>query len=164
MSEIPGTMNAQQAAEMTEWLQTPEGEAAMNEHLAQVMRKVYGPPGVKDLMGTAQVDGPSSTFDERIGNCYELGAYALTLGTAPKGTKLVHGTMHGPQAERRISHCWLRLPGGKLWEPITAKVYDEADWTDYADAKVERVYTKVEASKMLVRTGHYGKWHRSRYP
>jgi hypothetical protein len=86
------------------------------------------------------------------------------FGTAPKGTKLVHGTMHGQRAPRRIGHAWLRLPGGKVWEPINAKIHDEAEWVAYARAKVDRVYTKTQAGRMLVLNGHYGRWHSSRHP
>lgn len=86
------------------------------------------------------------------------------FGTAPKGAKLVHGSMHGPTGKRRIGHGWLRLPGGKVWEPITAKVYPEKEWTEWVKARVERVYPKGAAIRQLHLTENFGRWHASRYP
>jgi len=159
IKDLPGVMNAAQAEECMAWAKTPQGQAALQKDVDIVMRKVHGPDGTKEMFGT----GDHPTFKTRVGNCYELAAHALISG-APKGTKLVHGTMHGRGAPRRISHAWLRLPGGKVWEPILARIFDEVEWTDYAYAKVERVYTKPEACRMLVSHGHYGRWHHSRHP
>lgn len=164
LTRLPGVMNAEQAAEWTEWVKTPEGQTALEEHLEVVLRRVHGPEGVKEFFGTENVDGQSKTFDQRISRCYELAVWALVMGTAPKGAKLVHGTIHGPFARRRIGHGWLRLPGGKVWEPITAKVYNEAQWVEYAAAKVERVYPKTQARMQLVLTENFGRWHKSRHP
>lgn len=166
LKDLPGVMNAEEAEQMMAWAKTPEGQAAFQEHVDIVMRKVYGPKGVEEMFGTALIDPdePARTFDERLSRCYELAVDALIVGTAPNGTKLIHGTMHGPGAPRRISHAWLRLPGGKVWEPIAATIYDETDWTVYAAAKVERVYTKTRAARMLVLHKHYGRWHESRHP
>ena len=121
------------------------------------------PPGHRDLFGTGHVDGPSATFDQRITRCYELAANALFAG-APEGSELVHGSIHGYGAPRRIGHAWLNLPDGTVWEPITAKVYDKDAWTAYARAREERVYTKDQAAKELIGSGHYGRWHDSEYP
>jgi GNAT superfamily N-acetyltransferase len=121
------------------------------------------PPGRHDLFGTGHVDGPSTTFDERLTRCYELAASALFAG-APEGSVLVHGSIHGYGAPRRIGHAWLNLPDGTVWEPITAKVYDKDAWTAYARAREERVYTKDQAAKELIGSGHYGRWHESEYP
>lgn len=166
LKDLPGVMNAEQADQMMAWAKTPEGQAALVEHAETVIRQVYGPKGVEEMFGTANADPdePARTFDERLRRCYELAAQALMFGTAPKGAKLVHGTMRGPRATRRIGHAWLRLPGHKVWEPINAKVYDEAEWVAYARARVDRIYTKTQTGRMLVLKGHYGRWHESRHP
>ncbi|MGV8972202.1 MAG: GNAT family N-acetyltransferase [Rhodoglobus sp.] len=136
----------------------------LEAHLGQVLARFQEPAGVRDLFGTGgDAESPTMTFEQRLTHCYDLSASALFYG-APEGSKLVHGTIHGWGAPRRIGHGWLELPDGKVWEPITAKVYDKNEWTIWAGAEVERVYTKTEAVHHLVDSGHYGRWHDSIYP
>lgn len=125
------------------------------------------PAGLSEYFGTAQVYGdPSHSFGQRAGRCYELSAYALTLGDSapPVGSRLVHGTIDGgPGTLGRIGHAWLLLPGGELWEPILARVFPGGEWLEWADALVERVYSVPQARSLMVSSGHYGRWHESEY-
>ena len=124
------------------------------------------PPGRKDLYGTGEAnDEPSLTHEDRRKRCYELACHALIFGSAPADAKLVHGTIDGGYVDGpgRIGHAWLRLADGRIWEPISAKVYGQ-EWMVWADALPERVYTRHEARLAVVRFEHYGRWHESPYP
>lgn len=120
-----------------------------------------------DYLGSDVIDGErAATFDERISRCYELAGFALLCGTAPTGSTLIHGTMKGTHpGARRIGHAWLRLPDGRIWEPIYAEIWaDYAAWQKYADAKVERRYSAKRARTVIFYFDHWGRWHESRFP
>ena len=104
---------------------------------------------------------PSTRYDDRKGRCYELAGYAVVFGTAPEGSVLVHGTMHGPYEDNeRIGHAWVVLPNGQVWEPTLAEVHASIGaWVGYAAAIAERRYTEREARKMIMRHGTWGCWH-----
>ena len=155
----------QDVERLSQWLESEEGQRYLSEKVAPFLFRSVEPSWEYDLLGTERAsDEPSESFEDRLTRCYELSAYALLFGSAPKGSKLVHGSMHGPGGKQRIGHGWLRLPGGKVWEPITARVYDEQQWMTYADAKVERVYTRAQASDRVFWSGVWGRWHESRWP
>lgn len=122
------------------------------------------PIGIKDLFGSENASNEAAvTFEQRLTRCYELAFSGLMMG-APEGSFLVHGSMHGPDAPQRIGHAWLLLPGGLIWEPITALVQDRDEWYAYARAREERTYSKLQAARASVTHGDYGRWHESRYP
>ena len=128
------------------------------------LSRLEEPAGEEDLLGTEEANDESAwEFDERLGRCYELTAYAIAFGDAPEGSTLVHGSWHGVAAPRRIGHAWVRC-GGRVWEPIKARWYDEAEFLHWTAARVEKEYDEVEVRVMLMRHGHYGRWHQSRYP
>lgn len=117
------------------------------------------PPSKLDLFGTGDVDGPSLLRDDRKNRCYELSAYALALGSAPADATLFHGSIDGgPDTAGRIGHAWLRLPGGRIWEPISYRVY-EPEWIQWAQARPEVGYSCADTRRMIAVSGHYGPWH-----
>jgi hypothetical protein len=125
------------------------------------------PVGIRDLYGTEAVDGPSKTFDDRITRCYEISNYALLFGTAPSIARLIHGSIHGQDAPERIGHAWLVITTrvvDLVWEPITGLVHLKDEWYEFARARDEREYLKHVAARTTQMTGHYGRWHDSRYP
>jgi hypothetical protein len=108
---------------------------------------------------------PSVGYEQRRGRCYELAAYTQVWGTAPTGTLLLHGSMHGPDADHeRIGHAVLELPDGSTWEPILGDVYPPGVWAAYARWQTERQYSRRQTQRQLVLTGHYGRWHESPHP
>lgn len=125
-------------------------------------------PGVvgRVSFGTESVgDESARTYGERLKRCYELAGYAVLLGGVPVGSVLVHGTIDGgPGTLGRIGHAWVLLPDGKVWEPITREIWrDYATWQSYADAKVERQYSKQRVSNAVRFYQHWGVWHKSQY-
>jgi hypothetical protein len=131
-----------------------------------VHRDPEHPTGVQDLLGTERSNGePSKTFDERIKRCYELAAWAVLVGDAPTGSAVVHGSWHGPQAEQRIRHAWVVLPGATLiWEPIRALVYEVTDFKGYTRCWDERFYSAATLATFVKTHQNFGPWHESRYP
>lgn len=139
------------------------GRKAVNVQLSE-----FGPPGVCDLLGTEVANGePSAIYADRRTRCYELAACAVLppYGLAPKGSRVIHGTIKGPGNHyERIGHAWLELPDGLLWEPISGLIHDRNEWMKWASAWEERTYTRGQVIQLIGRHQHYGRWHESRYP
>lgn len=123
------------------------------------------PPNVIDFLGTENASQqPSLTFAQRRNRCYELAGYAVAFGTAPAESLLVHGSWTGPVSKNRIGHAWVILPDGRVWEPIRHRIYDRADFYDWTKAWDEATYALPVVRRHLAATGHFGRWHDSRYP
>lgn len=117
-----------------------------------------------EYLGTDQLDESALTIDDRLHRCFELSAYALTLGTAPADAILVHGTwQHVVYADDRIAHAWLELLDGRIWEPIRAKMYDRHYWDTVMRPIEERRYTRSETHNAIMFHRHWGRWHDSEY-
>lgn len=122
------------------------------------------PANVIDYLGTENAnDEPSLLFGQRRGRCYELAGYAIAFGNVPAGTLLVHGSWTGPVPKERIGHAWLLLPDGLVWEPIRARIYDRDEFYAWTKAWDEATYNQQVARRHLSASGHYGRWHKSRY-
>jgi hypothetical protein len=118
------------------------------------------------LLGTESAnDEPSRTFQERRSRCFELAAYALGFGDAPHNAMLVHGSVFNPKHSKlgRISHAWLSLPGGLVWEPVTTLLYTTQAWGSWANPESEFVYTRRETQRMIMVHMHYGPWERMKH-
>jgi hypothetical protein len=123
-----------------------------------------------DYMGTSfpEFGDPAFCFDLRLTRCYELSALAILRGDLGDGT-LVHGSIHGPEAERRIGHGWVLVatePGERpqVWEPITGRFYYREEWYAWARAEEERTYDAERAALAMLHHGHWGRWHDSPHP
>jgi hypothetical protein len=117
-----------------------------------------------EYLGTDSIDESALTIDERLTRCYELAAYALTIGTAPDDAILVHGTwQHVVHTDKRIGHAWLELPDGQIWEPIRGVIWYRAAWNMILQPIEERRYTKSEAHNAVMFYRHWGRWHESEY-
>lgn len=117
------------------------------------------PPSTLDLYGTGEVEGLSLSFASRKNRCYELAAYALVFGAAPADALLVHGSIDGGEGTLgRIGHAWLRLPGGRIWEPISYRLYG-SEWTEWSQAQPEVSYSKATARDLIFAVGTFGPWH-----
>ena len=126
----------------------------------------YEPEHGVDFLGTENASQiPSILFEQRRQRCYELAGYAVAFGTAPAGSLLVHGSWTGPVPKERIGHAWVLLPDGCVWEPIRARIYaDRAEFYDWTKAWDERTYALSVVRRNLASSGHFGRWHESRYP
>jgi hypothetical protein len=126
------------------------------------------PPG-SPFYGTEVAGGCSAeTMEERLGRCYELATWALLMQSdrhevdeqLPKGTVLVHGSIHGPLFDmQRIGHAWLELPDNWVWEPVSRKIWNADAWTNFARPIVERRYSRLQTFDQVIRSGHSGPWH-----
>ena len=120
--------------------------------------------GLEDF-GTLDASGDAArTFDERVGRCYELAGYAVVFGDAPEGSRVVHGSWHGPGAARRIGHAWVHIDSDVVWEPIRMRLYEREAFYEWTRAEIEREYTAEQARLEMLRSGHFGRWHESRHP
>lgn len=99
-----------------------------------------------------------NTKDDRLGKCYEIAAYALTLGSAPVGSTLVHGSVHHIYVERRINHAWLVLPSNMIWEPISCIFWVPTAWTRIARAITHNTYTSNDVHELVIEHMHWGPW------
>lgn len=129
----------------------------------------YEPGNVIDFLGTENAsDQPSLTFQQRRCRCYELAGYAVAFGTAPAGSLLVHGSWTGPVPKDRIGHAWVLLPKSAgvelVWEPIRARLYLRGEFYDWTKAWDEATYALSVVRRNLASSGHFGRWHESRYP
>lgn len=163
---------------VTEMPQMPEGGEDLARRAAKalypylrhaqlVVSNDGHPLGVRHLLGTEAPGGEAAmTPEERSGRCFELSAYAVGFpGIAPVGTRLVHGSIHGPKEDHvRIGHAWLTLPENLVWEPYTSCIYDRDLWYEFSRAWEEVTMTLMQARMGMHTSGHFGPWHDTRYP
>lgn len=71
--------------------------------------------------------------------------------------RLVHGTIEAGH-EPRHAHAWVELPEGLTWDGATRRFYPTAAWRTHLRPLGERAYTRTEAARLLLRTGHPGPW------
>lgn len=112
--------------------------------------------------------GQGTTFRERLTHCYQYGALAFMVmdESAPVTKKfglpepqlLVHGSWHGPEAPNRINHCWVVLSDGRIWEPITAMIYDSDKFYEYTRGMINALHTRNDVHWHTTVTGHWGSW------
>ena len=69
----------------------------------------------------------------------------------PKGVRLVHGTVSGPLYAGTNPHptCWVELPGGILYHPLTERFYERDCFYDLCEAAVDNVYDPQETAWLL---------------
>lgn len=110
--------------------------------------------------GTSVVgDDAACTFEQRLGRCYQLAAYALALGTAPEDATLVHGAVKSlVPGTQTIDHAWLELADGTVWEPITRKFWHAQVWSDFARPRRTRRYSQMDVLDCILEHGHWGPW------
>lgn len=103
--------------------------------------------------------GPAETQEQRAGRCYELAGHALLLGSAPRDSLLIHGTIEG-FGNPRFGHAWLLLPDfNNIWEPMQAKIWPLIVWRGIANPKVNRTYSYEELQRFALKFEHWGPWH-----
>lgn len=113
-----------------------------------------------EYFGTQVVgDRPARTLEERLGRCYELAGYAIALSfRVPDETIMIHGTIHGVRAPRRIGHAWLLLPDRRIWESATGAFYPIDVWKIMARPEIDQTYTGQQTRQHIVAYGDWGPW------
>jgi hypothetical protein len=98
---------------------------------------------------------------ERLGQCYMLTGKAMLDRAAyciPAPAAVIHGSWHGPTSENRIDHAVVLLDNGKIWEPVTAGIFDREQFESYTRWERHQIYSAAEARDLMNLTGHYGPW------
>jgi len=91
----------------------------------------------------------------KLGTCYkDAWEYINRIKT---GT-LVHGAVINRPGESYVTHAWVELPDGKLWEPQSNYIFPKDIFMTRFQAKELVRYTADEAIKMGKKTGKYGPW------
>lgn len=115
-------------------------------------------PLSKDEVPKAEYD--SADKKSHQGQCYDYASrYMLDTDfkSELKGLKVVHGTIS--DGVMTIGHAWTETPSGLLYEGSTGQFFKKADYMKKMNAVEERVYSREEARKNLVKYKHYGPWH-----
>jgi hypothetical protein len=95
---------------------------------------------------------------KRGGRCYELALKIMLYEPGAELFTLVHGRLDRPWSDGNAHHAWIELNDGRVY-CTTWKKYEPAD--GYArrwGAVADRRYTKAEAVKLMLASGHYGPW------
>jgi hypothetical protein len=132
-------------------------------HLSVVLAPADGevPASMREWFGTRAVDGD----EDRHGRCYELSAVAMVSPLLPKGSTLVHGSIHGPDEDHeRIAHAWVKVRPDLVWEPFTGMLYDRVEWYLWASARDEVEYSRADVLRLCRLADHTGPWRDTRYP
>jgi hypothetical protein len=119
-----------------------------DEHMRKVLKLIASERGEKKRKPSLRPFAAIAHIrkSRRVQRCYEMAGEVMLSADGDKLT-LCHGTVKGG-----IPHAWLELADGSTHCPVF--------WEPVRDAIVERRYTKEEAAKMVVKHGHWGKWHR----
>lgn len=120
--------------------------------------------GSIDFDGDASVNARGTTFDDRIGNCYEYAAgYLIVDGKKGPDMNLVHGSIRG-FGNPRIKHAWVEVLDGDgnisaVYEPGSNHLWSPPMFGQFFNAHVDARYPKDKAYVNLIKTEHYGPWH-----
>jgi hypothetical protein len=101
--------------------------------------------------------GKETENEMRTGNCFEDAGRRATDPFTNENWTLVHGLPFNPAIGMRMPHGWLEKDEIVL-DTNSGKEIDKGLY--YAMGKIEDTvrYTKTEARKMTVDTGHWGHW------
>jgi hypothetical protein len=100
--------------------------------------------------------GPKNALSRvrvREGRCYELAFRALL---DVDRWSLVHASVLG--AAGTIGHAWL-VRDGVVYDPVLDAEMPEVDYARRFRVAGPRIYSVVEAARMVLETGHYGPWY-----
>lgn len=127
---------------------------------AAVEAATFDPVPPKQGYGTDTRD--ADTFDKRLARCFELATKAAAYG-APDGSTLVNGSIQGFD-NPRISHAWVELPDGTVWEPITRDIIDPRIWKAVYRPVEDVRYSRDEVFQNMAAFAHYGPWDAANPP
>lgn len=89
-----------------------------------------------------------------IGTCYEDSWRFLIR---EEEGYLVHGSVQLSAGAPRISHAWVELPSGHIYEPQTGQYFTIEDFKMMGPIEEHR-YSVEEAAIMVARVGKHGSW------
>lgn len=95
------------------------------------------------------------------GRCYEVHAHWIVelSDEYADDVRLIHGSVWSIPWDKRIKHCWLELGNGDVVLDLTIDFVGRAEvYYSKAQAHADKVYTKLQAMKNMVKYGHYGDW------
>lgn len=101
-------------------------------------------------------------FDGRLSRCYELAGKACfeqDFGDLPYPVALWHGEWSGPYKDDKIGHAIVLLSDGRVWEPITAGLYDMVQFFETTKFDISKGYSVDGARGQMLLNGHFGPWH-----
>jgi hypothetical protein len=71
--------------------------------------------------------------------------------------RLVHGSV-APDGESRRAHAWVEFADGLVWDGLTRRFYEGESYRAALRAEAGHSYSRVEAARLLLRSGHPGPW------
>ena len=92
-----------------------------------------------------------------VGDCYRQAMYYMR-DLAPKGAILVHGRVADGMGAACITHAWVELPGGLVFDGVTQRFYRIDAYYEKRGAVKDRTYTDMEACIAQGRHHHFGPW------
>jgi len=99
------------------------------------------------------------SYSDRLGKCYELSGRYM-MNQADENDVLVHGTITAQFGDIRgkvNNHAWVDK-GGEIWEPVGNKIWSKEVYNVIFGPKEIRRYSRDEALKIMLKTGHFGPW------
>lgn len=106
----------------------------------------------REFKTLAEVPLPKD-FDSRLGECYPLaGRYVIDH----PGSQLVHGYVENNG--EGVMHGYAITPNGNVYEPITDRVYTQANADDLFHVESVATYSYNEAMLKMAGEGHWGPW------
>lgn len=112
------------------------------------VQNVYYPDEPTSMMYKLKSGNPNAA----TGTCYQ-DAWRYVMHNTD--AVLVHGTIVGLRG--RMSHAWVELPDGTIWEPASQAIFPIEKYYEMVDPVVEDRYTGEEAALMLS-VGKHGPW------
>ena len=112
------------------------------------------------LKGAARNNEDDSTFEGRIGRCFQLAGRRATSGI-DSGAHLVHGTIQNFGLEP-LAHAWVEHSDGTFFEPTTHNVYPKEVFEGFFNPVVEKRYNLDELINKITETGDWGPWHETK--
>lgn len=94
---------------------------------------------------------------KRSGRCYELASRVVRDNADDMGLLLVHGRGRHSVDLPFIGHAWIRWRA-VVYDPVADVYMSEVQYMGDHDVQVTDVYTRAEACKLLLATGHHGPW------
>lgn len=115
------------------------------------------PEEVANALGASYYPA-NSTFDDRIGKCYEMAARWVCDHPS---AKLVHGSIEG-MGKPRISHAWAES-GGRVFDAVMGEWFDADVHRSMFNAIPEHTYTRAQVLDHVLESGNWGPWETMKY-
>jgi hypothetical protein len=105
-------------------------------------------------------DEDDSTFEGRLGRCFQLSGRRAAWGADP-GATLIHGTIKN-FGLLPLAHGWVEHSNGNIHEPITDELYPKEIFHAIFNPVEEKRYNRDELMEKLREHQHWGPWHETK--